>query len=63
MEFELFKNEKGIFDQYYCHIIYRSGERSTKLLVGIVIVFLICHVSRLVIQIEAIIHPSVVGKW
>ena len=39
-----------------------SGERSTKLLVGIVVVFLVCHVSRLVIQIEAIIHPSTVGE-
>ena len=33
------------------------------MLVGIVVVFLVCHVSRLVIQIEAIIHPSTVGKY
>ena len=39
----------------------RSSERSTQLLVGIVLVFLICHTVRLVIQIDAIIHPSTIG--
>jgi hypothetical protein len=29
-----------------------TGERSTKLLVGIVVVFLVCHVVRLVIQVS-----------
>jgi len=29
-----------------------AGERSTKLLVGIVVVFLVCHVVRLVIQVR-----------
>ena len=39
----------------------RSSERSTQLLIGIVLVFLICHTVRLVIQIDAIIHPSTIG--
>jgi hypothetical protein len=34
-----------------------AGERSTKLLVGIVVVFLVCHVVRLVIQV--IVPPKV----
>lgn len=39
----------------------RSNDRSTQLLIGIVLVFLICHTVRLVIQIDAIIHPSTIG--
>ena len=38
-----------------------AGERSTRLLVGIVVVFLVCHVVRLVIQIDAVVHPSTIG--
>lgn len=37
------------------------SERSTKLLVGIVLVFLVCHVFRLVIQLDAVVHPSILG--
>ena len=39
-----------------------NGERSTKFLVGIVFVFLVCHVFRLVVQIDAVVHPSIMGK-
>ena len=38
-----------------------SGERSTKLLVGIVFVFFVCHAFRLVLQFDAVIHPSLLG--
>ncbi|TRY73942.1 hypothetical protein TCAL_11824 [Tigriopus californicus] len=38
-----------------------ASERSTKLLVGIVLVFLVCHVFRLVIQLDAVVHPSILG--
>lgn len=38
-----------------------SGERSTKLLVGIVLVFFVCHVFRLVLQFDAVVHPSILG--
>ena len=36
-----------------------AGERSTKLLVGIVVVFLVCHVVRLVIQVRT--SKTIVG--
>lgn len=39
----------------------KSNDRSTQLLIGIVLVFLICHTVRLIIQIDAIIHPSTIG--
>ena len=37
-----------------------KGERSTKLLVGIVVVFLVCHVFRLAIQVDVIVHPTAI---
>merc|ERR1712156_167338 len=39
-----------------------GNERSTKVLVGIVVVFLVCHIGRLVIQIDSIVHPSTMGS-
>ncbi|CAB4067328.1 unnamed protein product [Lepeophtheirus salmonis] len=38
-----------------------SSERSTKLLVGIVVVFLVCQCIRLAIQIDAVIHPHIMN--
>ena len=38
-----------------------NSERSTKLLVGIVLVFFVCHCFRLVLQFDAVVHPSILG--
>jgi len=39
-----------------------SGERSsTPLLMGIVVVFCLCHFFRLFLQLDAVFHPSIMG--